>query len=275
MINDNLKMFCLTLEPNHLNFIKNLNYTPVGLGNKNFPDDCINDKSGENISKKNKFYGEYTFHYWLWKNHLDNINQDWLGFCQYRKFWSLNFTPNTEINLQNLKNKVLKEIPDQLNKFDVILGDPFFINNRKIMKFIKKGFPLILSNPQVLFNKNSRNVKFHFDLMHGRNNLDKAIDLLNVENKEDFRKFVNTEVSFNPHNMFICKSKKLLKSYYNEIFPWLESCEKLFGFDDLKGYGLTRIYGFLAERFMSYWFKKNANYKELPILFHDINNNLR
>ncbi len=275
MINDNLKMFCLTLEPNHLNFIKNLNYTPVGLGNKNFPDDCINDKSGENISKKNKFYGEYTFHYWLWKNHLDNINQDWLGFCQYRKFWSLNFIPNNEINLQNLKNKVLKEIPDQLNKFDVILGDPFFINNRKIMKFIKKGFPLILSNPQVLFNKNSRNVKFHFDLMHGRNNLDKAIDLLNVENKEDFRKFVNTEVSFNPHNMFICKSKKLLKSYYNEIFPWLESCEKLFGFDDLKGYGLTRIYGFLAERFMSYWFKKNANYKELPILFHDINNNLR
>ena len=275
MINDNLKMFCLTLEPNHLSFIKNLNYTPVGLGNKNFPDDCINDKSGENISKKNKFYGEYTFHYWLWKNHLDNINQDWLGFCQYRKFWSLNFTPNNEINLQNLKNKVLKEIPDHLNKFDVILGDPFFVNNRKIMKFIKKGLPLILSNPQVLFNKKSRNVKFHFDLMHGRNNLDKAIDLLNVENKEDFRKFVNTEVSFNPHNMFICKSKKLLKSYYNEIFPWLESCENLFGFDDLKGYGLTRIYGFLAERFMSYWFKKNANYKELPILFHDINSNLR
>ena len=27
--------------------------------------------------------------------------------------------------------------------------------------------------------------------MHGRNNLDKAIDLLDNENKEDFRKFVN------------------------------------------------------------------------------------
>ena len=72
--------------------------------------------------------------------------------------------------------------------------------------------------------------------------------------------------------MFICKSKKLLQSYYNEIFPWLENCEKLFGFESLKGYGMKRIYGFLAERFMSYWFKKNAKYKELPILFHDINN---
>ena len=62
--------------------------------------------------------------------------------------------------------------------------------------------------------------------------------------------------------------------FYNEIFPWLKNCEQLFGFNDLKGYGLIRIYGFLAERFMSYWFKKNAKYTELPILFHDINNHL-
>ena len=141
------------------------------------------------------------------------------------------------------------------------------------MKFLKNGFPLVVSNPRVLFNEKARNIKFHFDLMHGRNNLDKAINLLNKENKDDFRNFVNNEVSFNPHNMFICKSKTLLNSYYNEIFPWLEKCEKLFGFGELKGYGLTRIYGFLAERFMSYWFKKNAKFKEIPILFHDIGGN--
>ena len=70
--------------------------------------------------------------------------------------------------------------------------------------------------------------------------------------------------------MFICRSKKLLSEYYEEIFNWLFACEKIFGFKDLKGYGLTRIYGFLAERFMSYWFKKNAKIKEIPIIFHDI-----
>ena len=138
------------------------------------------------------------------------------------------------------------------------------------MKFFKKGLSLLISNPKFLFNDQARNIKFHFDLMHGKNNLDRAIDLLDKNNKEDFRKFVNDEISFNPHNMLICKSKNLLNSYYSDVFPWLENCEKLFGFKDLKGYGLTRIYGFLAERFMSYWFKKNANYKELPILFHDI-----
>ena len=60
---NNLKMFCLTLEPSHLNFIKNLNYIPVGLGNKNFSEEWMSDKSGKSISQKNRNYGEYTFHY--------------------------------------------------------------------------------------------------------------------------------------------------------------------------------------------------------------------
>ena len=138
------------------------------------------------------------------------------------------------------------------------------------MKFIKRNFKLILSNPMVLFDKQKINVNFQFDLMHGKNNLKKAIDLLDSENKKDFSDFVNNKTEFNPHNMFICKSKKILESYYDIIFPWLERCESIFGFENLKGYGMIRIYGFLAERFLSYWFQKNTNYKILPIVFHDI-----
>ena len=59
---------------------------------------------------------------------------------------------------------------------------------------------------------------------------------------------------------------KILDKYYSSLFPWLERCEKLFGFD-LDGYGLKRIYGFLAERYMSYWFKKYTKFTTLPILF--------
>ena len=70
--------------------------------------------------------------------------------------------------------------------------------------------------------------------------------------------------------MFICKSKKTLKKYYESVFPWLEKCEKEFGFDNLEGYGMKRIYGFLAERYMSYWFQKNTKYKTLPIIFKDL-----
>ena len=105
--------------------------------------------------------------------------------------------------------------------------------------------------------------------MHGKGNLEKAINLLPKNDKEDFLNFVNTEVSFNPHNMFLCKNKKVLKKYYDSVFPWLERCEAEFGFN-LKGYGLQRIYGFLAERYMPFWFKKYTRYTTLPILFKDI-----
>ena len=96
--------------------------------------------------------------------------------------------------------------------------------------------------------------------------MDVAIDQLDKYNKDDFRNFMNNNTSFNPHNMFICK-REILKPYYETVFPWLERCENIFGFENLKGYGLKRIYGFLAERFLSYWFTKNYKYKEAEIIF--------
>jgi len=272
---NNLTMFCLSLEPSHQNFIKELGYTPVGLGEKKFSNnnnEWFTDKSGTSISKKNKNYGEYTFHYWLWKNYigLNQVNDGWFGFCQYRKFWSIEKNNLFPSAINELKPMVLTEIPKSYENFDVILGELHSINQLKIMKFLKKGFRIIIKNPSYLFNKNKRNIKFHFDLMHGYNNLNKAINLLDNDNRKDFNDFVNSNTSFNPHNMFICKSKKILKDYYSTIFPWLERCEKLFGFDNLKGFGKIRIYTFLAERFMPYWFHKNTKIKTMPIIFYDI-----
>ena len=74
--------------------------------------------------------------------------------------------------------------------------------------------------------------------------------------------------------MFICKSKKILSNYYTEVFPWLKRCEQEFGFKNLSGYGQTRIYGFLAERFMSYWFQKNTKYTTMSVVHHDIGRDL-
>ena len=102
-----------------------------------------------------------------------------------------------------------------------------------------------------------------------KENLKKAIDLLDKENRVPFNNFVNNNSSFNPHNMFICKTK-FLRSYYDSIFPWLEKCEKIFGTEKLEGYGMKRIYGFLAERYLSYWFSRHCKVKELPIIVKDL-----
>ena len=261
-------MYCITLEDDHFDKIKKLGYIPVGLGknirNKNFKI----DKIGENISEKNPYYGEYTFHYWLWKNEIKKLNNNWIGFCQYRKFWLLENTDRIYDNFDDLSKDIITNIPKEFDNYESILGEPININQFKLSKLIKKNFLKIVSNPSFLFNK-KRNIKFHFDFMHGEGNLDKAISLLDNNDKSDFDYFVNSEVSFNPHNMFICKSNEVLEKYYNSIFPWLKRCEKKFGFE-LEGYGLKRIYGFLAERYMSFWFKKYTKYKTLPILFKDI-----
>ena len=259
-------MYCICLHDRNYRTVKELGYIPVGLGKKIFSDGWLRDNQGENISEKNNYYGEYTFHYWFWKNKIDQIeNGTWIGFCAYRRFW-LN---NKKIVSKPNKNNFLIHVPEEWNNYDTILGQQFFINKMKLSKLVKHGLRSLLNRPSAIFEKN-RNIKFHFNSFHGFGKLDKAIDLLNDEDREDFRKFVNTEVSFNPHNMFICKSKRILKNYYENLFPWLKRCEKVFGFKS-GSYGETRIYGFLAERYLSYWFNKYTKSLVWPLIFFDIN----
>ncbi|MDC0164299.1 DUF4422 domain-containing protein [Candidatus Pelagibacter bacterium] len=264
-----MKMFCISINNNHYNKIKKLGYIPVGLGSAISEEKFFKDNSGNNISNKNPYYGEYTFHYWIWKNKIDELNEKWIGFCQYRKFWTLEKNKKEFDTIDELNRSLLKNIPPQYENYESILGEPMFINQFKPSKFIKKNFMKMIKNPYLFLNKNKRNIRFHFDLMHGEGNLDRATALIDKVDRDDFNHFVNTEVSFNPHNMFICKSNKILMNYYNALFPWLERCEKIFGFE-LEGYGLKRIYGFLAERYMSFWFQKYTKFSLMPIIFKDV-----
>ena len=262
-------MFCLTMNPSHEELIKKINYIPVGLGNKKFGTSVLNDKQGLNISEKNPYYGEYTFHYNLWKNNTIETDK-WIGFCQYRKFWRKTEVEFDKNNFNEFNNSILKEIDKDINSYDAIIGQDFFVNQFRFSKFMKHNFKKMILNPNLFFFKSKRNILFHFDMMHGDGNLEKAINLLDLKEREGFKKFVNNEVAFNPHNMFICKNKEILFSYYDSVFPWLRRCEEVFGFENLNTYGLKRIYGFLAERYLSYWFKKYTKYKTLPILFKDL-----
>ena len=63
-------MYCLSLNDEDYTKINSLNYIPVGLGKNKFGSKWLRDNNGINISEKNSFYGEYTFHYWIWKNYL-------------------------------------------------------------------------------------------------------------------------------------------------------------------------------------------------------------
>ena len=262
-----LTIYCMALENSNLEEIKELGYIPVGLKNNNFSDEWLRDNTLDNISEKNPYYGEYTFYYWYWKNLLKYKKKDeWVGFCSYREYWGNKDSSKSKI----LKNLVLQNCYKDWEKYDCIIGQPISVSGGKFIKMLKYGKLALLNNPKAFFSKNNQTIRWQFDMYHGVGNLDKAIELLPEKDIEDFRKFTRSETSFSRGNMFISKSERLIDRYFTEVFDWLSRCEKVFGFN-LKGYGKIRMYTFLAERYLPYWFKKYSNYSEWPVIYHDIN----
>ena len=98
---------------------------------------------------------------------------------------------------------------------------------------------------------------------HGYKNLEKATRLLDDNDKNDFFSYINKNTSYNPHIMCIARPE-ILDKWFSSLFPWLKRCEEEFGFDKLKGYDTLRLYAYLAERYLSFWFKKYTKYKEQP-----------
>ena len=88
-----------------------------------------------------------------------------------------------------------------------------------------------------------------------------SMKLLKKKDREEFYKFVTNNSKFNPHIMVISK-KNILNKWFRDLFDWLFKCEKIFGLEKLKGYDQQRLYAYLAERYLSFWFKKNTNYLE-------------
>ena len=78
-------------------------------------DEFLRDITGDNISNKNPFYGEYTFHYWLWKNKLEKLDEEWIGFCQYRKFWGIQKNPSINDNLEECYKQIINYINKKKN----------------------------------------------------------------------------------------------------------------------------------------------------------------
>ena len=272
MIN-NLKIFNVTNRVDPL--LDELYCQPAGVGKDKFPDNYLECKSGDNIFNKDPHYAEYVFHYWFWKNQLKNYDENsWIGFCQYRRYWlKEDYDKNITINRKNLKDNVLSTIPLSWKNYDAVIAKKIYVDNPKFMKIVKRGFRNFIKDPSILFNNQKQTVKLHFDMFHGYGMLDKAIDLMNNNDRDNFREYVNKSRSFNPHHMFITHPK-IMNEWFKSVFEWLFRCEEKFGFNSLSGYE-TRLYGYLAERYLSYWFNKYTNPIEWEWAFVDMNNGKR
>ena len=260
---EKINHYCITGK-NFL-FLHDLNIKIIISGAKSkdlskFPDNWLNDSLGKNISHKNKNYGTLSSHYWLWCNEFNNLqDNDWIGINHYRRFW-INAREN-DINIINLKDNIQRLIPE--GDFNVLLPEKIFLENLKLSKLIKKGFRNYIKNPQILFNRKKVSINLHFDLFHGYNLLNDSANLLEKDDYDDFKNYINNNYSFYPLQMFICQKKNILK-LYEKLFKWIFECEKFFSKVKLSGYGKERLYDFLAERYFSYYFEKNLKIQTWP-----------
>ena len=260
----NLEIFCITDK--HFNYLDKVKYNLAAVGKNKFPKKYLRCDYGDNIFYKEEYYSELTFQYWFWKNELKNyIKKDvWIGFCQKRRFWIKK--KGTRFLIDNL----LIEPSKKWKNNDSIVCEKVFTNNAHFMKMIKRGWKNIIKDPTILFQKKKQTIKLHFDMFHGHGNIDLAINVMHKKDLKDFKKFIYESVEFNPHIMFIAKPK-IANLWFKDLFTWLSKCEKVFGFKSLYGYDTKRLYAYLAERYLSFWFRKYTNYVEWPYITLDIN----
>ncbi len=257
----NLEIYCVTNKK--LLFLENTNLKLAAVGTESFSDRYLKCDSKINIYDKEKYYSELTFHYWYWKNCLKDSKKEWIGFCQKRRFWIKSEDDKKNININNLNQFLVEEIDTKLNSYESIICNPINIYGAKKIKMIKRGWRNLIKDPLILLNKQKETIAFHFDMHHGYNNIKKAASLLENKDKNDFIYYINNNNFYNPHIMCIARPE-ILDKWFNSLFSWLEKCEEVFGFDNLKGYDTLRLYAYLGERYLSYWFKKYTKYKEQP-----------
>ena len=275
-----MKIYCITHKP--IKNIEKIGLLPAGVGKNNFPSNYTIENSGDNIADKNFCYSETSFHYWIWKNLLPKLNEDeWIGTCQYRRYFvkkeyadKIQYDNRQqgfyELNsVESLKSILQLKPEKEWDDYDVILCKPWSVSNVKKMKLIKRGFRSLLKDPSIFFNKNKQSIKLHFDMNHGHGNLEKAANLLPEKDKKDFMDYVKSKTWLIGHCIFISKNKKLMDRFYNDLFSWLFECEKIFGFDS-NIYDTKRIYSFLTERYMPFWFEKNSKVLTWPWVYFDI-----
>ena len=256
----NLKIYCVTNKK--LDFVSKSNYFFGWVGEEPAPKDYLTCNTQDNIFIKEKFYSELTFHYWYWKNQLKNENEtDWIGFCQKRRFWIKDEAKKENINTNNANDFLVDNVEELPKNVESIICEPIKVNNVKKIKMIKRGIKSLIKNPSIFFDTSKQSIKFHFDMHHGHKNLEKAISVMSKKDRLEFLHYVENKISYNPHIMVISK-KRILNKWFSSLFEWLFECENLHGFDKLKGYDTQRLYAFLGERYLSFWFKKYTTYKE-------------
>lgn len=214
----------------------------VGANNNPNPDGFLQDNVGDNISGKNKSYCELTGLYWIWKHGTS----DEVGLSHYRRYFA---------NFEDRKKMYMHEL---------IYGKVKAIDVNVLSNYLKDGYDWVASQleyggPGTLWEQ--------FDRNHNIRDLEALENIIKVKYPEYYGVFESVMKENNVgsfYNMFYT-NRYLLNEYCSWLFEVLSCVEKRTNISEYNNYQ-QRLYGFLGERLMNVWLRKNkVKVKYLPV----------
>ncbi len=222
------------------------------------------DNIGDNISKRNPIWCELTALYWMFKHDDDS---DFIGLCHYRRYFAFNIEQNKLASMY-IRRRIRKGQDPSLPIEKACLEKKSIKNiiaTDNIIEFLN-DYNIVLPVPLQL----KKTVREAYVEIHGEESLEeteKVIRSLYPDYWDAFSDIMNGKQIY-LLNMFVM-SNMMYKRYATWLFDILFEVEKNIKIPEDTYH--KRIIGFLAERLLNVWVKKNnLKIKEIPILFiHD------
>ncbi len=230
------KMKCTNYVVTHKPFFQALpeNYKTIVVGNHNLVlPNSIHDNTGDNISKKNKNYCELTALYWIWKN---DTTSDIVSLNHYRRLFLNNSLFLDRKSLLDSKKEIRL-----LKNHDILLPFPMILMHLTVKDLLLRSRVRqkdLTELRLVILEKWPDYLAAYDEVMNGY------------------------EASY--CNLFSMK-KDLLNSYCEWLFDILFELEMRIDLSDYSEYE-SRIFGFLSERLINVWVRKN----QLKVKYLDV-----
>lgn len=225
------KVPCCKLEDHYI-------WIQSGTNDKNRIDNILHDNDMlDNRADKNKYYSEYSAHYYIWKQ---DLKSDYIGLSHYRRFFD-----NGSFSIRPITKKKIEKI---MSKYDVIL--PY---HEKFEYSIQDCY-MKWHNKKDLYYLYSSLMKYDNDFYTY------FIERMNMH-----------EMSM--RNLFITK-RSIANEYWEWIFGLFDMMEKEFELGERDPYQ-SRVFGYYAERLLEPWMLYNGYRIKYSFLYNTEEKNNR
>jgi len=245
-----IKVFVIYHQADHL--IKSDIFQPIltGAYAKECPSGMIGDHTGDNISNRNANYGELTAHYWVMKNYLPQCEEEYIGFCHYRRFLGWNINHNI---------KKIPFISIYKNKFEKLIK---MYDSSKIYNIINQ-YDVILPHKASFTNT----LMEQYSEYHVVNDMNNAIHILERLYPEYYPYVFNV---MNRTCGYFCLNFTMRKNILLDFLEWSQSIlheiYKISDFSKYDTYATIRTPAYIIERLFNVWLEYQIVEKGINVM---------